>query len=167
MVDGVARHGWSVVETGVDSPVSVDLVRRYFFDVASSFHGRAATDAEVDAAIDADHSDDLAPPTGIFLVGRYHGVPAGCAGLRFGAGFAELRRMFVVPDVRGTGGGATLLAAAEQVAAGHADTIRLDTRLDLTSARRLYETHGYRSVPAFSHGPYAEVWYAKALTRRA
>lgn len=29
--------------------------------------------------------------------------------------------------------------------------------------RRLYTRHGYRPVPAFSAGPYAECWYAKTL----
>lgn len=161
------RHGWSVLVTPVADPVATDLLWRYFFDVASSWYGRPATGDEVARALAEDPSDDLVPPDGLFLVGRYHGVPSGCVGLRFGPpGFAELTRMFVVPEVRGTGGGTTLLAAAEQQTTGQ-HTIRLDTRSDLTSARRLYETHGYRAVPAYSHGPYTEVWYAKQLRPRA
>lgn len=152
--------------TPVADPVAADLVRRYFFDVASSFYGRAATDGEVAAALEQDPSDDLVPPNALFLVGRYHGVPSGCVGVRLDRPrFAELTRLFVTPEVRGTGGGATLLAAAEQVA--DADTMRLDTRLDLTDARRLYESHGYRRIPAYSHGPFAQVWYAKDLRPRA
>jgi GNAT superfamily N-acetyltransferase len=160
-------HGWSVTRTSVHDPVSVDLLWHYFFDVASSYHGRTATDAELKQALAEDPSDDLVPPTGLFLVGRYHGVPSGCVGLRFGPpGFAELTRMFVAPEVRGTGGGTTLLAVAE-AHAGDAHTIRLDTRLDLTSARRLYESHGYVPVPAYSHGSYAQCWYAKRLAPQA
>lgn len=156
-------HGWSVTETPVHDPVAVDLLWRYIFDVASSYYGRVATGDEVRAALAEDPSDDLVPPRGLFLVGRYHGIASGCVGLRFGpAGFAELTRMFVIPEVRGTGGGTTLLAAAE-ARVGDAHTIRLDTRLDLTAARTLYERHGYRPVPAFTHGPYAQCWYAKRL----
>lgn len=160
-------HGWSVTRTPVHDPVAADLLRRYFFDVASSYYGRVATGDEVNSALAQDPSDDLVPPGGLFLVGRYHGVASGCVGLRFGPpGFAELTRMFVTPEVRGTGGGGTLLAAAE-AQAGDAHTIRLDTRLDLTEARRLYERHGYRPVPAFSDGPYAQCWYAKQLRPHA
>jgi hypothetical protein len=43
-------------------------------------------------------------------------------------------------------------------------TLRLDTRSDLTEARRLYARHGYREVPAFSQGPYADHWFEKTLS---
>lgn len=155
---------WAVTETPVAA--AADLLRRYFTDVAASFYGRPATDAEVTAAMAEDPSDDIVPPDALFLVGRYDGVRAGCVGLRFGpAGFAELTRMFVVPEARGRGGGPVLLAAAEEYARQRdVRTIRLDTRLDLLAARRLYSAHGYREIPAYSHGPYAQCWYAKELS---
>jgi GNAT superfamily N-acetyltransferase len=152
---------WTITKTPVTDPVAVGLLRRYFADVAGSWYGRPATDAEVDAAVAEDPSDHLT----VFLVGRLRDTPAGCAGLSFNLGFAELARVFVAPEARGTGGGAALLAAAERHARDHgAHTIRLDTRLDLTAARHLYEKHGYREVPAFGTGPYAQCWYAKLLT---
>lgn len=156
---------WSVVATAVADPVAVDLLRRYFFDVASSYYHRPATDDEVAQALAEDPSDDLRPPAGLFLVGRFGEIPAGCVGLRFGpAGFAELTRMFVSPDARGTGGGPALLAAAERLASDNGvRTLRLDTRLDLLAARRLYVSHGFRAIPAYSTGPYAQCWYAKEL----
>jgi 4-hydroxy-4-methyl-2-oxoglutarate aldolase len=42
-------------------------------------------------------------------------------------------------------------------------TLRLDTRADLTEARRLYTRHGYREVAPFNDGPYADHWFAKTL----
>lgn len=61
-----------------------------------------------------------------------------------------MKRMFVVPDARGLGCGHVLLAAAEERAREHGmHTMRLDTRLDLLAARRLYTKHGYREVPPF------------------
>jgi GNAT superfamily N-acetyltransferase len=152
---------WTVTPTPVTDPVAVGLLRRYFQDVADSWYGRPATAAEVDAALAEDPSDHLT----VFLVGHRDGTPAGCAGLALGRpGIAELARVFVAPEARGTGGGAVLLAAAERHARDHgAHTVRLDTRLDLTAARRLYTQHGYREVPAFSAGPYAQCWYAKQL----
>ena len=76
----------------------------------------------------------------------------------------ELTRVFVRPALRGTGGGARLLAAVEEAARGlGAGRIVLDTRLDLVEARALYTRHGYAEIPAYSAGPYAEVWYAREL----
>jgi GNAT superfamily N-acetyltransferase len=161
----VSAQGWSVAPIPVGDPLVVDLLRRYFADVATSFYGRPATDDEVTAALIEDPSADLAPPTGLFLVARYADAPAGCVGLLFGpAGFAKLTRMFVVPAARGHGGAAALLAEAEERArlAG-AHTMRLDTRLDLVPARTLYTKHGYRPIPAYSTGPFAQCWYGKDL----
>lgn len=157
---------WSVTDAPVTDTTAQDLLRRYMFDVSSSFYGRPAADAELDEAMVAHPNDDLVPPTGLFLLAEYDGEPGGCVGLRFGpAGFAELTRMFVVPQARGLGGGAVLLAAAEQRARQHdVRTVRLDTRLDLLAARRLYVRHGYQEIPAYSHGPYAQCWYGKQLT---
>jgi GNAT superfamily N-acetyltransferase len=149
---------WVVAEAPVEA---TSLLRDYFTDVASSYYGRPATEAEVDTALAEDPSDDLA----CFLVGRYAGVPSGCAGLRLiGPGAAELTRMFVRPEARRTGGGHALLAAAEDAArARGARVMRLDTRHDLLAARALYAAHGYAEIPAYSHGPYAEHWYEKHL----
>lgn len=109
-------------------------------------------------------SDDLAPPLGDFVVARKGGRLVGCAGVRVEPGVAELKRMFVRPNLRGTGLAAGLLAAAEQSARDlGAARMRLDTRLDLVEARALYVRHGYTEVLAFNEGDYAEVWYAKDL----
>ncbi|WFE40356.1 GNAT family N-acetyltransferase [Micromonospora sp. WMMD998] len=92
---------------------------------------------------------------------------AGCAGLRWRPGWAELTRLYVRPAHRGAGGGAALLAAVE----GHAGDagvgrIRLDTRSDLVEAGALYARHGYREIPAFHTGPYAQHWFEKPLPAR-
>ncbi|MEU9064667.1 GNAT family N-acetyltransferase, partial [Streptomyces sp. NPDC048430] len=109
--------------------------------------------------------DRLAPPTGEFLVGRYGGKPASCAGLRLvDAATAELTRVYVRPAFRSTGGGGLLLAGIESAARAYGvRRIRLDTRDDLVEARGLYAKHGYAEIPAFNQGPYAEHWLAKEL----
>lgn len=159
-------NSWSVADIPVGDVVAVDIMRRYMIDVATSYHGHPPDDTELAAAL-ADHpNDELAPPAGFFLVATHGGSLAGCVGVRFGpAGFAELKRMFVVPEARGLGGGTVLLAAAEERAAAQGvRTMRLQTRSDLLAARRLYATHGYRDVPAFAtDDPYAECWYAKEI----
>ncbi|MFD7832170.1 GNAT family N-acetyltransferase, partial [Kitasatospora sp. NPDC059803] len=110
-------------------------------------------------------SDHLAARDGNFLLGHYAGAPMSCAGLRRrDADTVELTRVFVRPCLRGTGGGARLLAAVDEAARSlGARRIVLDTRLDLVEARALYTRHGYREIPAYSSGPYAQVWYGKEL----
>jgi GNAT superfamily N-acetyltransferase len=147
---------------GPEAAEATGLLREYFTDVASRYYGRPATEAEVDAALAEDPSDDLA----CFLVGRFEGMPSGCVGLRLIApGIAELTRMFVHARARRTGGGHALLAAAEDAALDlRAHTMRLDTRDDLVEARRLYAAHGYAEIAPYSDGRYADHWYEKRLT---
>ncbi|MFF9689294.1 GNAT family N-acetyltransferase [Streptomyces sp. NPDC014623] len=156
---------WTVIPEHFGSPEATLLRRDYYDEVASRYWGRPATTAEIDDGLRDDGVDQLAPPTGEFLVGRYDGKPGSCAGLRLvGEGTAELTRVFVRPPFRSTGGGGLLLAGIENAARAYGvRRIRLDTRDDLVEARGLYAKHGYREVPAFNQGPYAEHWLAKEL----
>ncbi|GAB3054606.1 GNAT family N-acetyltransferase [Intrasporangium mesophilum] len=171
---------WRVERSDVGSDESQALLREYLVDVSDRWfllhEGRRSTLEEIEQSLAEMPSDDLAPPTGVFVVARGIGTGPpgvgptgrllGCAGVRLAArgSAVELKRMFVRPEARGMGVARALLAAAEQ--AGRelgATSIRLDTRLDLTEARALYLRHGYGEVPAFNADPYAEVWYAKRL----
>jgi GNAT superfamily N-acetyltransferase len=141
------------------------VLTAYYHDIVSRYHGREATADEVGAAMRAEPSDDLCPPSGLLLVARRAGTVLGCAGLRLlPAGIGEVTRVFVVPDARRHGIGARLLRAVEEAARERAVAmLRLDTRHDLTEARQLYERSGYRQVPAFNDGRFADRWYAKPL----
>ncbi|WP_367129859.1 GNAT family N-acetyltransferase [Saccharothrix sp. HUAS TT1] len=152
---------WSVQPERLDSPVAAAIVRTYLADIIGRYYGRPATRAEIDLAIAEDPTDDLAR----FFVGRWGGEVRGCVGFRLVAPrTAELKRVFVAPAARGTGGGAALLAAVEEAAVSlGVAAIRLDTRTDLVEARALYARHGYREVPAFSDDRYAEHWLEKRL----
>lgn len=156
---------WTVTPEHFGSPEATLLRRDYYDEVASRYWGRPATGTEIDDGLRDDGVDRLAPPTGEFLVGRYGGKAASCAGLRLiDAVTAELTRVFVRPAFRSSGGGGLLLAGIESAArACGVRRIRLDTRDDLVEARGLYAKHGYEEVPAFNQGPYAEHWFAKEL----
>ncbi|WP_422740328.1 GNAT family N-acetyltransferase [Micromonospora sp. WMMD729] len=159
------RPQWVTDAVRPDHPDAVVLLREYMAEMVVRYYGRPARPGEVDAALAEMPSDDLAYPTGLLLIAHRGADLAGCAGLRWRPGFAELTRVYVRPAQRGTGGGATLLAAVEaQALAAGADRIRLDTRSDLVEARALYARHGYLEIPAYSHGPYAEHWFEKELT---
>lgn len=75
------------------------VLRRYFTEMADRHYGRRASEREVDAALAEDPSDDLAPPTGVFLLARDpSGGVVGCVGLRWTyARTAEVKRLYVAP----------------------------------------------------------------------
>ncbi|MGQ7749205.1 GNAT family N-acetyltransferase [Streptomyces sp. WC2508] len=156
---------WMLAPEPFDSPDASRLRRDYYDEVASRYWGRPATAEEINEGLTDDGADRLVPPTGEFVVGRFDGKPAACAGLLVvDADTAEVTRVFVRPEHRGTGGGGLLLAAVENAARAFGiRTLRLDTRNDLVEARGLYSKHGYREVPAFHRRQFAERWFAKEL----
>lgn len=157
--------GWEVAAESFATPDATALRRAYYAEVAGRYWERPATEAEVDQGMLDDPADGLVPPTGCFVVGRLGGRPRACGGIRLlDPATAELTRVYVDPRARGTGGGAALLAALEEAArALGAGRVRLDTRSDLVEARALYARHGYREIPAYNSGPYAQHWFEKLL----
>jgi GNAT superfamily N-acetyltransferase len=151
------------------SPASAEaglVLGAYFQDIVSRHHGRAATQREVDAAMDAEPSADLCPPHGLLFIARHGGTVTGCAGLRLvAADIGEVTRVFVMPAARRRGVGQLLLQAVEAAAREQRVTrLRLDTGSHLTEAQQLYIKNGYREVAAFNEGRLADRWYEKSLT---
>ncbi|MFF0742561.1 GNAT family N-acetyltransferase [Streptomyces sp. NPDC004111] len=157
---------WIIGIERPDTPDATTLRRDYYDEVASRYWKRPATEREIDEGLTDDGTELLVAPTGAFVVGRFAGKPAACAGLVVvGPGLAELTRVFVRPEVRGTGGGGLLLKAIEETARDYGiRRIRLDTRNDLVEARALYARHGYVEGPAHNADRYAEHWFSKDLT---
>lgn len=108
---------------------------------------------------------ELAPPGGVYLVGRAHGDPVAGGGVRtIGARMGEVKRMYVRPTWRGRGVGALLLAALEAAAADAGMArLRLDTGPLQVSAQRLYERSGYRPIPDYNGNQLASYWAEKGL----
>jgi len=167
---------WLIELADVRAPACEAVLRDYYVEVSDRWYqdreGRDSTPDEIEVGFPRMRSDDLAPPTGEFVVARRADDATelgGCVGLRLlrddtGQRVAELRRLYVRPEHRGSGLGTALLLCAEEIArVWGVAVMRLDTRLDLTEARALYLRHGWVEVPAFSDAFYAEVWYAKQL----
>jgi GNAT superfamily N-acetyltransferase len=98
---------------------------------------------------------EFTPPGGYFAVALVDGRPQACAGYRrLDERTAELKRMYVRPPARGRGVARLLLAELERAAAaaGYAQ-LWLETGLSQPEAMALYESAGYRRIPAF--GQYA------------
>ncbi|MFG2571642.1 GNAT family N-acetyltransferase [Streptomyces sp. NPDC048481] len=167
---------WTVAPEPFDSPVAAALWRDYYTEVSDRWYllheGRRTDPAELEREIAAQSWDELTPPRGQLVVGRYDGEPGGCAGVRLLAdgtaepnGTAELKRVFVREGLRGKGGAALLVRAAEDAArALGATRMVLDTRGDLVEARALYAGLGYEETDAHNDEPYADHWFARRLT---
>jgi DNA-binding MarR family transcriptional regulator/GNAT superfamily N-acetyltransferase len=108
---------------------------------------------------------DLTPPSGLLLVATLHGEPVGCGGLKLhDGGAAEIKRMWVSPQVRGLGLGRRLLGELEAQARAHgAPAVHLETNRSLAEAIALYRSAGYREVQAFNDETYADHWFEKLL----
>lgn len=164
-VTGTATGTWEVAPEAFTTPDATLLRRAYYAEVAGRFWERSVTEAEIDQGLLDFPDDELTAPTGRFVVGRLHGRPLACGGIRLlDPATAELTRVYVDPRARGTGGGAALLQVLEEAGrALGAERVRLDTRSDLVEARALYARHGYTEIPAYNAGPYAQHWFEKRL----
>lgn len=93
-----------------------------------------------------DHPDDYLPPNGcLILARRQDGTIVGCGMMkRLDAQTGELKRVFVTPEVRGTGTGRALITARE-AAARQMGLTRLvaDTLTTNVEMRSLYPKLGF------------------------
>jgi GNAT superfamily N-acetyltransferase len=147
-----------VVAEPYGSPAGAALTDRLQLEYVDRFGGPDST--PVAAA-------EFALPGGGFLVGYLGGVPVAMGGLRRHAHDAvEIKRMYVVPEVRGQGLSRVMLEALEDVARQlGARRVVLETGEKLPEAMRLYETSGYQRIAGFGHyqGQPLSVSYGKSL----
>lgn len=122
-------------------------------------HGFSVEDALSAALV------DLEPPRGLFVVAGDRERPVAGCGLRFlDEHRAELKRMWVSRDQRGTGLGRALLAEMErQVVASGRTTVLLDTNSALAPAVALYDSSGYRRRSPYNDNGDADLWFEKVL----
>jgi putative acetyltransferase len=97
----------------------------------------------------------LRQPEVIFLTASVDGRVAGCgAFVRRGQEYAEIKRMFVLPQFRGLGLGRRLLDEIESMIRAAGLTLaRLETGVRQPEALGLYEKAGYRRRDRFGDYP--------------
>ena len=109
--------------------------------------------------------EELSPPDGTFLVAYVDEQPVGCGGIkRLSDDVAELKRLYVVTNVRKQGVARSLIAALEDAArqAGYR-VVRLDTGAEQPAAVQLFQSAGYHEIGDYNANPYASYWFEKAL----
>ena len=102
-----------------------------------------------------------------FVVGFVDGAPVACGALQqLGDRIGEVKRMYVVPLMRGKGLSRRILAELEELAVRRGlHTLRLETGAFLAPAVGLYTSSGYTEIPPFGQytGHPASVCYEKAI----
>jgi GNAT superfamily N-acetyltransferase len=100
---------------------------------------------------------DYAPPRGRLLLASVGDACAGCIALRpVDADACEMKRLYVRPEFRATGLGRLLAQHVidEARAIGYR-RMCLDTLPSMAGAQRLYESLGFRDIPAYRYNPIA------------
>ncbi len=104
--------------------------------------------------------DELRPPRGLFLVARRERELVGGVGLRPicepGLHFAEVKRLWVRPDLRREGVGLTLMDKLESHAKelGYV-TLFLETGPAQPEALTLYRSHGWAEIDQYPAGAFS------------
>jgi GNAT superfamily N-acetyltransferase len=142
------------------------------WDSADGDRLRGAMEVELAARYgipDQETDKPTAQDVDVFLVARdAEGRATGCGALRLlSEGTAEIKRMYVMPEVRGTGVATGILRGLEEHARRRGlDTLHLATGVEQPDAIRFYTREGYERTEGY--GPYAghpmAVCFAHRLT---
>jgi len=149
-------------------PEDADIVAGLFLGYLEFLIDRTPEEREnITRKYDPEKIDDLvldfarihARPNGDLLIARQDGKPVGCGMMReMEPGIAEIQRVFVTADARGSGAGKSLtLALMEQARQDGHRLVRLDTGKALVEAIGLYKKLGFReSAPYHQNTPYLD-----------
>lgn len=149
-----------VDEADAQSPAARFAARAYYAELADRFPD--GFDPGVGGAIG---DPSITPPAGLLLVATLREETVGCGALTFqDDGFAEVKRVWAAPSVRGLGLGRRIMAELEERArVAGVRALRLDTNGNLTEAIGLYRKLGYHEIDRYNDNPYAHHWFAKDL----
>ncbi len=149
----------SVKIRAADKPADLRAVRALFEEYAAwldedlCFQGFAEELASLPGK--------YAPPDGRLFIATVDGRPAGCIALRrLDAGTGEVKRLYVRPEGRGLGIGSALARRVvdEARTVGY-ERLVLDTLERMSSARKIYESLGFRRTAPYYVNPLDGVVY--------
>lgn len=147
-----------------DDPEALAIAKRL---VAAHFASHStAHDPRSATAIVAALPDMYVPPRGGLWVAFVDGLGSGCAALRpIDHETGEVKRMYVDPEMRGKGIARVLAKHVIAQARGMGyKRLRLGTLASMAPAQSLYESLGFRSIPAYRPDEFGHtVFYELAL----
>lgn len=141
-----------------DLPRDTDAVTGLWLDYLNwgneGLHARYGFRLPIHEAVERDVAsiEKFLPPQGSLLLAVEDGVAIGTAALqRIGRSTAEVKRMWVAPECRGSGVGGAMLdrLIATAASAGYA-SVRLDSPLFMTAAHALYRSRGFTDIAAYA-----------------
>lgn len=129
-----------------DNPAVAEIIRTVMTEFGAVGCNYSISDPEVDAMFEAYPS----PGSAFFVVEKESHI-LGCGGmgpLQDGdPGVCELRKMYFLPELRGSGMGSKLLEAILEAARTAGYTLcYLETLDRMELARKLYRKHGFRAI---------------------
>ena len=146
----------------IDSGPGGELVRAMRDEIAVMYDGLDLDGERMPRAGQA----ELSPPGGLFIVGRLGPEPVCCGGVkRLDHRTCEIKKMYVVPTLRGTGVARRLLHELEDRARALGyELVRLDTGPKQANAAGLFQSEGYVEIDDFNGNPMAVYWGERALS---
>lgn len=135
--------GWVIEARPWDDPAGAALRKEQRVELDARYGSDDHEPGPLPSAADIDHF--------VVAVEPKSGVALGCGALRrLDSTSAEIKRMYVVPEARGTGVATALLRALEVAAVERGwTTMRLETGTAQPDAQRFYAREGYRQIPQF------------------
>jgi putative acetyltransferase len=129
-----------------DNPAVAEIIRQVMTEFGAVGCNYSIADPEVDGMFEA-----YPPPEAAFFVIENEGRVLGCGGMgplaQGEPGVCELRKMYFLAELRGTGMGSKLLALILDAARDAAYTrCYLETLEHMEAARKLYRKHGFRTI---------------------
>ena len=149
-----------------DNPAVARIIRQVMTEYGAVGANYSISDPEVDAMYESYPS-----PGSAFFVIEHKGNVAGCGGMgplaEGDAGVCELRKMYLLPELRGTGLGTRLLGMVlDEARQNGYSKCYLETLDHMNHARYLYQRHGFEFMdsPMGNTGHSAcNSWMVKAL----
>jgi ribosomal protein S18 acetylase RimI-like enzyme len=152
MAEAAKQSVVSIVEA--TTPQHIEQVRALFLEYAGSL-GFSLCFQSFDKEL-AELPGDYAPPEGRLLLAVSGGRAAGCVALhKIGEGVCEMKRLYLRPELRGSGAGRALAerVIADARSAGYR-RMRLDTVAGtMDAAIALYRRLGFREIAPYRANP--------------
>lgn len=150
----------SVETESPSQPEAAQLLLEFSSDLANRYRDLS------DDGLWAFRPEEVTAVRTAFVVARLDGKPAGCGALcLLEDDTAEIKRLFVVPEARGHGVAARILAKLEELARDFGyDGIRLETGVKQPESMALFGKAGYYRIPNF--GRYIESSVSACFEKR-